>query len=330
MLPLKIAGIGAYFPEQRETKEDFIRRGIPEDIIERLGVYERRVVTKGQTAADLEVEAARQAIEDAEIAPSDIDLIIGITALPQAIGMSNANLLQHRLGMSHAAAFDVTQACGAVIPAMVIAANFISMKQYKNILLSTSCHWSVVADPSHPAADFPLGDGAAAMVMSASRSGFGIISFEMRSEGRFFYNCGIAVGRDHGTRYFERHNDNLLFFLDKSGLDGSTDFRDFALNSLPATFKAALDKADLNSSDINCAAIHGNVKPLAEAWIKGMGVPPERFPLTYQQYGNMSAVTMPVNLREGLNRGMVKRGDIVALASQGAGFSTGAIIMKWD
>ena len=330
MLPLKVAGIGVYFPEQRETMEDFIRRGIPEEVIEKLGVYERRVVAKGQTAADLELEAAKIALYNAGLRPSDIDLILGITVLPERIGMANTNLLQYRIGASKAAAFDIVQACCAVVPAMISAASLLAVGQYRYILLTASCHWSVIADTSDPAADFPLGDGAAALVLVASRPEYGIISFDMRTDGRFYHNCGIAAGRDHKKPYYEEHAEKLLFFLDKNGFGGTSDFRDYALNSLPATFKAALDKANLKPSDIDCAAIHGNVKPLAEAWMQGMGVPAERFPLTYKRFGNMSAVTMLANLHEGLSNEMIKPGNIVALATQGAGFSTGAIIMKWE
>lgn len=331
MLPLKIAGLGVYFPNNRETKEDFVLRGVPEDVIEKLGVYERRVVVKGQTAADLELEAARKAIENAGMTPSDIDLIISAAIQPEMIGIPNSSLLQHRLGALHTAAFDIGQACSSMIPGLLIAANFIANGQYQRILLTASTIWSVVSDPAQPSADFVLGDGAAAVVLTASQPGYGIISSYMRTDGRFFYNCGFRVGHDHNFKYYDQHNSKLLFYIDNSGVDNSRSaFKDFLAAMLPDAFNAALGKTTLSPADIDCVIIHGNVKPLAEAWIQGMEIPPERFPLTYERYGNLSAPTILVNMQEGLNRGMIKNGDTVAIVSGGGGFSAGAIIMRWE
>ena len=113
MLPLKVAGLGLYFPEKRETKEDFIERGIPEEAIEELGVYERRMIGAGEIGVDMEEKASKQALENAGIDASELDLIISAPLMPDTIGVPNSNLLQHRLGAKQAAAFDIDQACGA-------------------------------------------------------------------------------------------------------------------------------------------------------------------------------------------------------------------------
>lgn len=332
MLPLKIAGIGVHFPEQRETKEDFIRRGIPEEIIEKLGVYERRIVERGQTAADLEVGAARQAIDSAGMAPSDIDLVMTYTVLPETLPLPNSALLQSRLGAVKAATFDINQACSSVIPSLIIAANFIALGQYRRILFTVSTHWSVVSDPGCPSCDFVLGDGAAAIVLTGSRTGYGIVSWDTRTDGRYYRNIGFRVGGDRSIRYYDRHCGKLHLFIDTAVLESSVEsgFRDFTLSFLPASFKAALAKARLAPADIDCALIHGNVKPLTDAWISRIGVPVERFPLTYDIYGNLSAATVLVNLLKGLNSGMIRRGDTVAMSALGGGYSASSLIFRWD
>ena len=332
MLPLKIAGIGLYFPENRETKTDFLKRGIQEESIEKLGVYERRTVTKGQTVTDLEIEASLAAIKDAGLKPIDIDLIISSTMLPEMVGIPNSNLLQHRLNAKNAAAFDIGQACGAAIPSILIAANFMALGQYQHILVITSSNWSVISNPYQPSADFVLGDGAAAVVLTKSEAAYGIVSFAMQTDGRFFYNCGVRVGNDHEVKYYEHHDGKkLLFYIDSKGIDGSSSlFADYLANNGPSVFHAALKKASLTPEDIDCAVIHGNVTPVVDGWIKGMKVPRERFPLTFDRYGNLSVVTLLANLKEGLDKGMIKHGSMVALVSQGAGFSAGCIIMRWD
>lgn len=332
MLPLKVAGLGVYLPERRETKTDFIQRGVPPEAIERLGVYERRVIPKDLTAADMEIEAARSAIANAGIQPDDIDLIISATFLPEMIGIPNSNLLQNRLGAKKAAAFDIGQACGSVVPGMIIAANFLALGQYRKILLTASTNWSVIADPSHPSADFVLGDGAAAVVLIPSESGYGILSFDMQTNGSFYHHCGVRIGHNYSAKYYEQHQDKLLFFIDKDGVDGrgASAFKEYLMTSIPSTFKAALNKTRLSPYDINCAIIHGNIKPLTDVWIEKMGVPAVRFPLTYQHYGNINAATILVNLHKGLQEGMIEKGNTVAFVSLAAGFSAGTIIMRWE
>lgn len=331
MLPLKVAGVGVYVPERCETREDFIRRGVPNELIEKMGVYERRIVADGQTAADLEVEAARRALNNASMDPSEIDLILSATLLPEMVGIPNSNLLQHRLGAKKAAALDINQACGSVIPGMVIAANFLALGQYRRILLTVSTHWSVISDADNPISDFVLGDGAAAMVLTNSSPEFGISSFEMQTDGGYFFDCGIRVGHDHTIRYYNRHGEKLLFYIDNNGVEGTpSHFSSFLSEALPANFHAALKKAALLPNDIDCAVIHANVKPLVDRWLPAMQIPAERVPMTYDLYGNVGAATIVLNIHEGIKRGLIKRGDTVALVSQGAGFSNGTIIMRWE
>lgn len=330
MLPLKVAGLSVGFPEKRETVTDFIGRGIPQKAIERFGIFERRIVEKGQKMADMELEVSRDAIKKAGLKAADIDLIISTNMLPEMIGIPNSNLLQYRLGAKKAASFDIVQACGAVIPGMIISANFLALKQYKAILFTASTNWSRIANPAHPSTDFVLGDGAGAMVLVESDPSLGIISFEMHTNGEFFYNCGTRVGNDCSINYFDRHDGKLLFFIDKGVEDDSiSEFKQYISSNGPAAFRAALKKARLSPRDIDCAIIHGNIKLVTEAWINNMMVPQERFPLTYSRYGNLNMVTLLANLQEGLDKGMVKSGSTVAFVGQGAGFTAGSIIMKW-
>lgn len=331
MLPLKISGLGTYFPEQIENKDDFLRRGIDEDTINNLGIYERRLIGKDETVIDMEVAASKKAIANANLKADEIDLIISATLLPEMVGMPNSNILQNRLGAKNAAAFDIVQACCALIPGMIMSSNFIAMNQYKTILITTSTNWSVISNSDQASADFVLGDGAAAIVLTASSTNYGIISFDIQTKGQFYYNCGSRIGNNFSKKYYEKHDDKLLFFIDNDGVEGSASrFGRYLLTNGPSAFKAALKKANLTPDDIDCALIHGNVKPVVDGWIKGMKIPRERIPLTFDRYGNLSVVTILANLKEALDKNMIKKGDTVALISQGAGFSAGSIIMRWE
>ncbi len=330
-LPLKVAGLGLYFPRKRETRDQFVKRGIPNEIIEDLGIYERRLIGEKESIIDMEVKASKAAIKNAGLQPSDIDLIMSATILPEMIGIPNSNQLQFLIGANKAAAFDLCQACGTLIPGMIIAANFIAAGQYERILLTASTNWSAISDSTQPSADFVLGDGAGAMVLTASKLGYGILSFDMQTNGKFYQNCGIRMGHDHTTKYYDKHNKKLLFFIDNKGIESSkSGFGRYLLTNGPNSFKASLRKARLTTEDIDCAVIHGNVKPVVRGWIKGMKVPSERFPLTFNQYGNLSVVTLLPNLKKGLKEGLIKKDSTVAFVSQGAGFSAGSIIMRWE
>lgn len=329
MLKLKVAGIGLYLPDRRETRDDFIKRGVPEEQIDYLGVYERRIMGAGQSVSDMELEASKMAIKDAGLSASDIDLIISVPIMQQMVGAANSNRLQYMLGATKAAAFDISQTCCALVPAMITAANFLTLGQYKRILLVASTYWSAIENPTDHKYGYPLSDGAAAVVLMPSEPGFGVLAFDMRTNGQYFYSCGTRVGESHNKKYHERHNDKLYFYIDESDIFGSNFGR--AIMAIgPSSFKSALKKAELSPGDIDCAVVQGIAKPQLTAWIRGMRIPAERFPLTYSRFGHLSTSVILANLKEGLDKGMIRTGNNVAIVSAGAGISGGSIIMRWS
>lgn len=331
MLPLKVAGLGLYYPERKETTEDFLKQGVPQKLIDKLGIYERRLIGDNQSVTDMEIEASKLALKNAAIEAEEIDFILSATTLPEMIGIPNSNLIQDRLNATNAAAIDIRQACGSVIPGMIIAGNFLALGQYKKILLTVSTNWSVIGDKEQASANYVLGDGAAAMVLTPSSNGYGIISFDMETTGKFYHHCGVRTGHDNETKYYERHDKKLLFFIDNDAIENtSSSFNRYLLTNGPSTFKTSLKKAQLTPENIDCAFIHANIKPITKGWIKGMKVEKKKFPLTFDRYGNLNVVTILANLQEGLDNKMFKKGDTVAFVSQGAGFTAGSIIMRWE
>lgn len=332
MINARIIGTGSYLPEGKETKEDFIRKGASEELIDKWGVFEHRVMGANETVTDMEAKAAEIAIKKANIEPEEIDLIICGTALPRQIGVPNSNALQAKIGASNAGAFDVLMACGSAIPEIVVASQFIALKQYKYILLTGSCFFSRVSDPTDPPAFIVNGDGAGAAVMGPAESDSGIISFDIQTAGKYFEYCGSRVRMpkkiSRETQYYDPPQEKFYFHIEDVE-DASSGVMKYIITSIPATVKKSLKKAGMTVDDIDFLISHQNIEPLVGNWIKMIGIPPEKTHLTYARYGNMSAANIFVNLDEALQLKKIKKGDIVAFAGQGAGFSVGSIVMKW-
>lgn len=333
ILNVKIIGTGSYLPEKVETAEDFVKKGASPEKIDYFGVSQHRVMGENETVTDMEAHAAKTAMKNAGIKPDDIDLIISGTGMPAQIVAPNSNALQHRIGAKNAAAFDVNMACASAIPEIMIAAQFIELKHYQYILLTGSSHLSRIADPTDPASFVVLGDGAGALVMARTEEKEkGILSFDMQTKGEYFNYCGAKVKRPkkyaHERQFYDPCMEKLYFYI--GDLENpSQNIMSYLVDSVPATVQKALEKAGLSLSDIDFLISHQNITPLAGKWIEKLGIPPEKTHLTYSRYGNMTSANIFVNLDEAVRIKKIKEGDIVVFAGQGAGFSVGALVMRW-
>ena len=323
----EILGTGSYVPEARETEEDFLEKGVDADLLEEWGVFEHRVMRDDETGADMEAKAALLALERASISPEEVDLIINGAAVPQIHGVANANILQSKIGAKNAAGFDVVLACGGGIPGIIVAAQFIALKQYKSILVTASSNATRFTDHTDPASFVVMGDGAGAAILRPTNEDRGILSFDLQTRGEYFDYCGIKVKPPkYPTK--EYNKEKLHFFIGDMD-DPSSGITKYLLKSIPETVNRALDKVCLKAQDIDMFICHQNIKPLSGRWVKMLGIPEEKTHFTNSKFGNMSSANIFVNLDEALQEGKIKKGDIVVFAGQGAGFSVGSIVMKW-
>ena len=323
-LNVKIIGTGSYLPEQKESVKDFLAKGASQDFIDHAGVFEHRVIGDNETVTDMEAKAAEKALQVAGITSQDIDLIIGITALSEETNPQNVALTQKKIGATNAAAIHVDLSCAGAIPAMIIAANFIELGQYKNILLVASCNLTTVSGNTDPASYVVLGDGASAIVMTkADNNKQGILAFDLEAKGQYFSYCGIKSEPRKAP----------LFFIDEKALAETNDasgLQRYLVSSVPKSVNRALKKAELKASEVDLLVPHQNNKILGQKWVDNLmkkGI--KNAHTTYEKYGNMSAANIWVNLDEALKENKIKEGDIIAFAGQGSGFHVGSIIMRW-
>ncbi len=326
-------GTGSYLPEKKETVEDFMKKGASKEMIDKWGIFEHRVMGKDETVTDMEIKASLRAMEKAGIGPDDIDLIISGSTIPVQPGVPNANLLQDRLGASNAAAFDVVQACSTPISQTIIASQFIALNQYRYILITASSNATRVTDFTDPASFVVLGDGAGALVMGPTEENRGIVAFDMQTQGRYYFNCGIKVKEPKNKRirekqYYDLPSEKLLFYIEDVD-DDRSDFWNYSLYSVPENVNRVLAKAGLEIPEIDFFIFHQNVQTRSSKWLEVLDIPREKTYFTYSRYGNMFTANIFVNLDEALRKNKIKRDDLVVFAGQGAGMSVGSIVMKW-
>ncbi len=323
---IEIIGTGSYLPEKRETVEDFLKKGASQELIDDWGVFEHRVMGENETVTDMEAKAAYLAIERAGIKAEEIGLIISSTAVQQQAGAANSNALQARIGATNAAAFDISAACVSAIPGIMTAAQYISSKIYKYILVTGSSHITRFADQTDPSSYIVLGDGAGALIMTASESGSGILAYDMRTEGQYYDYCGVKFKRPKELEHTTSEEKLYFFIGDISASKGVTKY---LLTSVPETVNAALNKINLTTKDIDFLIMHQNINTLSGRWLEKLKIPNNKTYLSNAKYGNMTPANIFVNLDESIQAGKIKKGDTLVFAGQGAGFSVGSIVMKW-
>ena len=317
----RIAGLGKYLPERILTNLDLQRMVDTSDtwIQDRTGVRERRVAADHETASSMGIEAARQALDQAEIDPNDIDLVIGATMTPDGMFPAIGSLIQHGLGAGHAGAFDVNTACVGFLTGLATASQFIASGAYQRVLVVGSEVVSRIIDWNDRGTCVLFGDGAGAVVLEASDRA-GTLSFVLQSEGSRADKlyapgpCG-PVGATDAGHYF-------------ISMDGPHIFK-FAVQAMEAATREAVGRAGLTLNDIDLLVPHQANLRIINATAKALGLPPERTMVNVDRYGNTSCASIPIALREAWEQGRLDDAKRVALVSFGGGLAWASLVLEW-
>lgn len=300
-------------------------------IQERTGVRERRIAADDEACSTLSYRAALQAIEQAEIAPDQLDLIIVATCSPDGMLPSVASYVQERLGASRAMAFDINATCVGFLTALATATQFIENGTYTKVLVIGAEVLSRIIDWTDRGTCVLFGDGAGAVVLEASELG-GPLSFVLHSDGtqaRALYAHGPAARpADGGTKALEEHpvtRDGGCYFVQ---MDGKAIFK-FAVTAMEQATREALTGAHLTVDDIDLLVPHQANLRIIEATAKRLALPMERAMVNLDRYGNTSAASIPMALREAFDEGRLHEGDRVVLVAFGGGLVWGAMVLEW-
>ena len=317
----RIAGLGKYLPEQVLTNFDLERLVETSDawIQERTGIRERRRAADHETAGTMGIEAARQALAQAEIDPADLDLVIVATTTPDGMFPSAASLVQQGLGARRAGAFDINTACTGFVTAMATGSQFITSGTYRRVLVVGSDVLSRIVDWGDKGTCVLFADGAGAAVLEASDRG-GPLSFVLRSDGsggHILYApgpCGPPGSTPPGRYYI--------------AMDGPQVFK-FAVHAMESATREAVQAAGLTVNDIDLLIPHQANLRIINATAKALGLPPERAMVNVDRYGNTSSASIPIALREAWEQGRLHDGDRLVLVAFGGGLAWGALVLEW-
>lgn len=327
-IPVKIAGVGYSLPETVVTNDDLTKLYDTSDewIYSRTGIKERRVVSGEEDAVKLGLQAAKNALAKAKIDPQDIDLIIAASSAPPQLYPAIACHIQMELGIENECpAFDITAACSGLIYGMQIAKGFINAGIYKNVLVVATDNNTRYLDWSDRSASILFGDGAGAMVLTASDDGLDdILSIDIRAKG--------SIGQ-YIYKYNEGQNCPLVEPCEKHDgfihMNGKAVYM-FVVKLLPEYIEFILDKAGMKAEDIDYLIPHQANLRIIQAVQERLQYPDEKVVTNIKYYGNTSAASVPIALAEGVEKGKVKLGDdtTAILCGFGAGMTWGGAIVR--
>jgi 3-oxoacyl-[acyl-carrier-protein] synthase-3 len=321
-----ITGWGRYAPSQVLTNADLERIVDTSDewIRSRTGIRERRVAAAHETTASMAAVASLRALAVAGLRPDDIDLILLGTLTPDYWMPSTAALVKEAIGNTRAAAMDVMAACSGFVYGFASAQAHITSGMARHVLVIGAETLTRFLDYTDRNTCILFGDGAGAVVLSASDQPGGGLGIELTTEPSGAYMIWLPAGGAKAPPGIETVNRGEHFIR----MEGRETYR-FATRTLATTALAAIHQAGLEPSDIDLFIPHQANIRIIEAVAKGLELPMERMFVNVDRYGNTSAASIPIALAEAVDSGRVKIGDHVVMVAFGAGFTSGAIALQW-
>ncbi len=322
-----ISGVGSYVPEKVLTNFDLsqIVDTNNEWIVERTGIEQRRIAEKDVAASDLATEAALKALKDAKTGPEEIDLIIVATATPDHTFPATACIVQKNIGAEKSAAFDMSVGCSGFVYALVTGANFIQTGVYKKVLIIGAEVLSKVVDWEDRNTCILFGDGAGACLLERCEDGYGILSYELGSDGSNGEVLILPAGGSRMPASLETVNNRLHSIK----MDGKEVFK-FAVRVMEKASLNVLEKAGLKLEDLDFLVPHQANIRIIDAARKKLKIDDSKVCVNLNKYGNMSSASIPVSLDEVLKAKRIKKGDNLVLVAFGAGLTWGGVAIKWN
>jgi len=325
-----IAGTGSYTPGRVLTNSDLEQMVDTSDewIVTRTGIRERRIAAHGESTSDLAVRAAEKALEDASVAPEELDMIIVATVSPDTFFPATACYVQSKLGAKKATAFDVSAACSGFLYALQISRNFINSSQVEKILIIGAEKLSAMTNWEDRNTCVLFGDGAGAAVLvrntreqERSRR---VLSAVMGSDGD---QTDILVVPGGGSRC-PITPENVDQRLNTISMVGREVYK-YAVNAMKKACEDALHAAGITPQDVSMVIPHQANVRIIEAIVDRLKIPMDRTFVNLDKYGNTSAAAIAIALDEANRSKVIKEGDIVLLVAFGAGLTWAASVIEW-
>ncbi|MBY6199968.1 ketoacyl-ACP synthase III [Maritalea mobilis] len=316
-------GIGHYLPSRVVENAEFEKTLDTSDewIRSRSGIERRHFAAEGETTSQMAVAASRAALDMAGLTPADIDAVVVATSTPDLTFPSVATMVQAGLGMEGGFAFDVQAVCAGFVYALANANALVVSGQARRVLVIGAETFSRIMDWEDRTTCVLFGDGAGALVLEAQEQAGtaadrGVLATDLHSDGRFrdllYVDGGVSATGSAGVLKME----------------GREVFR-HAVEKLAETAYAALEKAGATAEDVDWIVPHQANLRIITRTAQKMGVGMDRVVVTVQDHGNTSAASIPLALSVGVERGQIKRGDLLVAEAIGGGLAWGAVVLRW-
>ncbi len=323
MIRSVVIGCGSYLPERVLTNAELATMVDTTDewIVERSGIRQRHIAAEGEKTSDLAIKAAERALANAGIAANEIDLIVLATATPDETFPATACRVQHALGITGGAAFDVQAVCSGFIFAMATADNFLKAGQFKTALVIGAETFSRIIDWTDRTTCVLFADGAGALVLRAEEGAGdtmdrGVLTTHLHSDGRH-HDLLYVDGGPSSTQ-----TTGHLRML------GKEVFRHAVVN-LSDVVKETLAAVNMSADQIDWLVPHQANKRIIDGTARKLGMSTEKVVMTVDHHGNTSAASVPLALAEAVADGRIKRGDVVLMEAMGGGFTWGSALVRW-
>ena len=324
----KISAVGTYVPPRLLTNADLERLVETNDqwITERTGIRERHVVDKGVATSDLAAEAAKACLTHAGADAGDVEAIIVATVTPDMAFPATACLVQDKIGAHKAWGFDLSAACSGFVYALQVGAKLVESGAHRKVLVIGADVMSSIIDYTDRSTCILFGDGAGAVLLEPCAEGeVGLIDFVHEVDGSGAPALNMPAG---GSRLPASHQsvDERLHFVHQ---DGQTVYK-FAVRKMAELSEAVLARNGVTGSDLGCLIPHQANQRIILSTAERLGLPQDRVVINIDRYGNTTAGTIPLAMHTALEQGRLKQGDLVLLASVGAGYTAGAALLRWE
>ncbi len=321
-----ITSVGSYVPARVLTNADLEKMVDTSDewITTRTGIKQRHLAAEHEFTSDMAAQAAKCAMQNGNIKPEQIDLIIVATITPDMPFPSTAALVQQKIGARHCAAFDIEAACAGFIYALEIGQQFIMSRTYETVLVIGAEKLSTIVDWTDRNTCVLFGDGAGAAILQHRPEAHGLLTACMGADGT---QAELLCMPGGGSRYPARAETvaSGLHFL---RMDGKETFKN-AVTAMLTAAREALQRCELDISQIKCVIPHQANRRIIDAVGKRLGAKPEQMFMNLERYGNTSAASVAIALDEAVSAGKIQRGDLVLMIVFGAGLTWGAAVIEW-
>jgi 3-oxoacyl-[acyl-carrier-protein] synthase-3 len=295
-------------------------------IVERTGIRERHLVDKGIATSDLATEAARRCLASRGIQPNEIEAIIVATVTPDMLFPATACLVQHKLGAIGAWGFDLSAACSGFPYALQVGAKLVESGAHKKVLVIGADVMSSIIDYTDRSTCILFGDGAGAVLIEPCEEGeVGLVDFWHEIDG----SGGVALNMPAGGSLLPASHETVDKRQHFVHQDGQSVYK-FAVRKMAEAAEAVLTRNGVAGTDLSCFIPHQANKRIIESTAQRLGMDMNSVVINIDRFGNTTAGTIPLAMNTAIEDGRLKKGDLVLLASVGAGFTVGATLLRWE